>query len=347
MKILYAIQGTGNGHLARAVEIIPILQGYADTDILISGHHCELSLPWPVKFQMKGLGFTFGKKGGIDYKKTFSSNSLGTFLKEVRQLPVHDYDLVISDFEPVSAWACKLKGKKCIGISHQSAVLNPHAPKPAKKDWAGELILRHYAPISQSYGFHFKQLGDRISTPVVRHAVRYGNKSNRGHYTVYLPAYADIKIIAFLSKFSEYTWEVFSKHSRQPYLFQNIRVRPVNLEQFTQSLLDAEGVFCTAGFETPAETLFLGKKLCVVPMKGQYEQQCNAAMLKEMGIPVIKSLKDTYTDTFREWLQSTQTVQVSYPDHTQQIIERILEESSSFHIEYFPMAGGFLMPNRN
>jgi hypothetical protein len=33
------------------------------------------------------------------------------------------------------------------------------------------------------------------------------------------------------------------------------------------------------------------KKLMVVPMKGQFEQQCNAAALKDMGIPVIKSLK--------------------------------------------------------
>lgn len=33
-------------------------------------------------------------------------------------------------------------------------------------------------------------------------------------------------------------------------------------------------------------------------------------------------------------------------DNTQRFIEKILEESSAFHIEYFPMAGGFLMPNR-
>jgi hypothetical protein len=32
-------------------------------------------------------------------------------------------------------------------------------------------------------------------------------------------------------------------------------------------------------FETPAEALFLGKKLLVIPMTGQYEQECNAAAL--------------------------------------------------------------------
>jgi len=45
----------------------------------------------------------------------------------------------------------------------------------------------------------------------------------------------------------------------------------------------ATGVFCGAGFETPAEAMFLKKKLMVIPMKGQYEQQCNAAALEEIG----------------------------------------------------------------
>ena len=31
MKVLYAIQGTGNGHLSRAEEIVPLLNKYVDT----------------------------------------------------------------------------------------------------------------------------------------------------------------------------------------------------------------------------------------------------------------------------------------------------------------------------
>ncbi len=37
MRILYAIQGTGNGHLTRAKEIIPMLQQKGELDILVSG----------------------------------------------------------------------------------------------------------------------------------------------------------------------------------------------------------------------------------------------------------------------------------------------------------------------
>ena len=130
MKILYAIQGTGNGHLSRAGEILPFLQSKHEVDILISGSQVELTLPFPVKYQYRGLGFVFGAKGGIDLVKTYKKNNLKAFFKEINELPVHLYDLVISDFEPVSAWACYQAGKPCVGMSHQSAVLNKQAPQP-------------------------------------------------------------------------------------------------------------------------------------------------------------------------------------------------------------------------
>jgi uncharacterized protein (TIGR00661 family) len=346
MKILYAIQGTGNGHVARAKELIPVLNEYADVDILLSGSQCELSLPWPVKFRLKGLGFVFGKTGGIDYKATFSSNSIFSLIREIWQLPVQKYDLVISDFEPVSAWACMLRGKKCIGISHQSSILHKDAPQPEKKDFFGRFILKYYAPVHKAYGFHFKALGRNISTPVIRKDVRYSRPVSKGHYTVYLPAYDDLKIIDFLSRFRDVKWEVFSKHAKNSYSFQDIKIRPVNQAEFTKSMVYSKGVFCTAGFETPAEALFLGKKLCVVPMRGQYEQVCNAAMLESMGVTVIKNLKKNNIKLFSDWIVNDVRVQVKYPDNTQSLIERILVEVSGLQIEHFPMAGAFLMPAR-
>ena len=62
MKILYAIQGTGNGHISRARDIIPLLQKKGDLDILISGIQADVELPYEVKYKLKGLSFIFGKK---------------------------------------------------------------------------------------------------------------------------------------------------------------------------------------------------------------------------------------------------------------------------------------------
>ena len=74
MKILYAIQGTGNGHLSRALEIIPILQKKGHLDVLVSGTQGDLKLPYDVKYQLKRFSFIFGKKGGVDIWNTYRKN---------------------------------------------------------------------------------------------------------------------------------------------------------------------------------------------------------------------------------------------------------------------------------
>ena len=58
----------------------------------------------------------------------------------------------------------------------------------------------------------------------------------------------------------------------------------MNKTLFNQSLIHCTGIITGGGFETPAEALHLGKKLMAIPIRGQYEQQCNAAALKEMGV---------------------------------------------------------------
>ena len=100
---------------------------------------------------------------------------------------------------------------------------------------------------------------------------------------------------------------------------------PVHNERFINSLLSSKGVLCGAGFETPAEALFLKKKLMVIPMKGQYEQQCNAAALKKMGVPVLKSLKEKHLLKIQEWILNDPIIPVNYPDQTDEIIDEIIE----------------------
>ena len=103
MKILYAIQGTGNGHISRARDIVPILQQKGELDVLVSGTQADLDLPYSVKYKLNGLSFIFGKKGGIDLVRTFRKSKLKNLLKEINKFPIDQYDIVISDFEPVSS----------------------------------------------------------------------------------------------------------------------------------------------------------------------------------------------------------------------------------------------------
>ncbi len=326
MRILYAIQGTGNGHISRARDIIPLLEKRGELDILISGTDSEVDLGYPVKFQFKGLGFTFGKKGGIDLLATYKKSNLRRLFKEINELPVEEYDLVINDFEPVSAWACKAKNKKCVSLSHQAAVINKKSPKPEKNDLVGKAILNHYAPVTVSYGFHFNAYDKNIYTPVIRKQIRNAVPARKPHYTVYLPAYDDKRIINVLQEIKNIQWEVFSKHTKKEFKSGKVHVRPIDNQKFIESFINCTGMLCGAGFETPAEAMYLNKKLLVIPMKGQYEQQCNAAALKDIGIPVIKSLKKKHIEKLQQWTDSPQMISASYPDITDEIINTILKQ---------------------
>ena len=320
MKILYAIQGTGNGHLSRARDIIPVLQKKGELDILVSGIQADVELPYPIKYKFKGLSFIFGKKGGIDLLATYRKNNLKQLWKEVKQLPIDDYDLVINDFEPVSAWACKRRNKPCIGLSHQAAVINPKAPKPGKSDMIGKAVLQYYAPVTSSYGFHFEVYDKNIFTPVIRREIRQATPLHQEHFTVYLPAYDDRRIIKVLGQIKNIQWQVFSKHTKKKYTIKNVSIQPICNETFIQSFINCKGILCGAGFETPAEALYLRKQLMVIPMKGQYEQQCNAAALKTLQVPVISRLRKKHIETIRKWAADSPTVFINYPDHTERII---------------------------
>ncbi len=324
MRILYAIQGTGNGHLSRARDIIPILKENHEVDLLISGTQADVELPYEIKYRFKGLGFIFGSNGGIDLVATYKKNHIKTLFSEIKSLPVHDYDLVVNDFEPVSAWASRIHNVKCISVSHQAAVLNKKAPQPNEIDVIGKAILKNYAPSDAKYGFHFAAYNDTVFTPVIRSQVRNQIVKNQGHYTVYLPAYDDKRILKVLKLIPGTQWQVFSKHNKKLMGEKNITIQPIDNDAFIASLASCEGVLCGAGFETPAEALFMKKKLMVIPMKGQYEQQCNAAALKNMGVPVLKSLKPDNVSKIETWIKKGNVIDVDYPDVTEVIINRLI-----------------------
>jgi uncharacterized protein (TIGR00661 family) len=133
MKILYGIQATGNGHLARAREVIPDLAEKAELDVFVSGTQGELSLSFPVSFQKYGLSFIFGKTGKVNIAKTIHSLKPIRFWKDIRQCPVENYDLIVHDFEPITAYAAKRKGIPNISLSHQASFYYTETPRPKKQ----------------------------------------------------------------------------------------------------------------------------------------------------------------------------------------------------------------------
>lgn len=117
---------------------------------------------------------------------------------------------------------------------------------------------------------------------------------------------------------------MFSKHDSESYQTENIKIVPLSIENFILSMASSNGVLCGAGFETPAEALFLMKKLMVIPIKGQYEQHFNAVGLKHLGVPVLDKLSRRSIKNIQEWVTKGKIISKHFPDQTQVIIDDLL-----------------------
>lgn len=283
MNILYGVQCTGNGHLTRSLKVICRLKQMGhNVDILLSGKEYKKNIKYDVKYRFKGFALYNNPKGGIDYLKTIMSFDILRFLDNIH-LDVNKYDKVISDFEPITAWACKLHDKKCYGLSNQYSLLSKKVPRKGR-DYVGEFILKWMAPASDKLGIHFQSYDDNIYKPIINDDIMDRNYEEQEHYTVYLPSFSLSKIVTQLNNYKNTKFHIFHGDVNGTYRYNNCLIFPINRKIFLESFTTCSGVITNSGFQTTSEALYMGKKLMTIPLRGQYEQECNMVALKEMGI---------------------------------------------------------------
>ncbi|SHF73685.1 conserved hypothetical protein [Fodinibius roseus] len=323
MKILYGIQGTGHGHLSRARELLPELGRHASVDVMVSGHNSALGLDDPVTYRKRGISLSYDSSGGVSLLGTLRDLRPIRFLTDVQSVSIAEYDLVVSDYEPVSAWSARFEPTPSVALSHQAAFLSPRSPRPLKRSRTAEIVLRHFAPADRAIGFHFKPYDDFIRPPIIRSSVRELQVSRWNHITVYLPAYHHKLLQQLFAPFSHMNWHIFSPFCPQTFEEGNCIVHPVSHQPFLDSFASCRGVICSAGFETCAEAMYLGKKLLVVPIRHQYEQACNAAALEEMGVTTLERLEDRSLQIWN-WLEHQHLATIDEIAEPREVVEQIL-----------------------
>lgn len=325
MKILYSVQATGNGHISRAMELLPFLKQYGEIDLFLSGANSTLPLDAPVKYRSKGVSLFYTCDGQLSYRKMLRHIHPLTLMKEVRDLPVEKYDLVLNDFECITALACARKKIPSVNFGHQASFMSAKTPRPEKKSAVGEWILKNYARANRYIGLHFQSYDTDIFSPVIKSEILRAQPKNLGHITVYLPSYCDEQLAAFFSNYAGVRFEIFSHQKKEKTVQQNLSFLPVSKTLFNESMINCDGLITGGGFETPAEALYLKKKIISIPINGQYEQQCNAAALKKLGIPVYQKLDDDdFRNGFMGWLNDTDQPQVNYDHSTEKIVNQVI-----------------------
>ncbi|MCJ2375937.1 glycosyltransferase [Vibrio sp. ZSDZ34] len=310
MKILYGVQGTGNGHIARARAMSQALRRYdVSVDFLFSGRnkHKYFSMEEFGDYQTR-RGFTFlTHEGKVDYLKTGMNNSVPTFLSEINQLDLSDYEVVVNDFEPISAWAAKKQNVPCVSISHQNAFRFSVPQKNA--NWLDRQLIKNFAPSDFQLGLHWYHFDQPILPPIVH--ISSDLVDNLAYVIVYLPFENQHAIVSLLTRFHNHQFVCYHPNNVEQVQIDNIIMKPLCHQTFQADLHRCDGVIANGGFELPSEALTLGKKLLVKPLEGQFEQQSNAATLESLGL--AKSMDFLDASIVREWLDLKQAEKVTYP----------------------------------
>lgn len=299
MNIIYGIQATNNGHITRSLSIINKLRDLGhQVDILTSGNNSQLNIP-NVKYNFKGLTFYYTKNGNIDFSKTYKQLSFIQLYKDIKNLDLSCYDLIISDFEPITAWCGKLAKRNVIGISNQYST-ESIIGYPLSK-----LIIKYLAPVTIKIGLAYN--GE--FTPVIQKNIC--NKSDSDYIVVYLSQYKLIDIEYKLIHTNQ-KYKIYTKEAKFHYKIQNLEIYPID-HTFVESLNNCKAVITASGFQTTAEALYLNKLLLTIPIKNQYEQLLNAKLLSKMGVYTVKHLEDI---NIEHWLNKFKKLNITYDSST-------------------------------
>jgi len=311
MKIFYGVQGTGNGHITRArVMAKELYAAGIDVTFQFTGRPVDKYFDMEIfnDYQLR-TGLTFNTKNDqVNYFKTALEAKPVTFIKDIKSLDLSGYDLVISDFEPVTAWAAKNQKKPVLGIGHQYA-FNHNIPR-AGSDPIANQVMKYFAPADRGVGLHWHHFGQPILPPIIDTPETPKSIINN-KIVVYLPFEDQKEVIKLLAPFKNFEFHLYSPEVT-PSSFEHIKCNPLSRTEFQKDVYDSSGIISNAGFELASEALQLGKKILAKPLHAQMEQISNAAALKQLGYG--QTMNDMDSSVIEEWLHDNHAIHITYPN---------------------------------
>ena len=310
MRILFGVQGTGNGHIARSrTQARALARCDVEVDYLFSGrapgHYFGMEQFGDYR-ACQGLTFS-SHQGRISPWRTLRDSHPVSFWRDLHALDCSQYDLVISDFEPLTAHAARRIGMRSLGISHQASFEWP-VPRWGENG-VSRWLMGHFAPVQQQLGLHWFHFGAPLLPPVID---ALEPSTDHGAVLVYLPFEQIEHIQALLARFTHHRFICFHPEVLATYEWRNLIFNPTQREGFLEVLRGCRGVISNAGFELASEALSLGKKLLVKPLTGQFEQLTNGKTLEMMGLATLMDSLDP--NAVRPWLDSPPPGRVTWPD---------------------------------
>ena len=330
MKILFGIQGTGNGHITRARAMATAFQNKnQEVDFVVSGRSPDKLFDMGIFGDFRCYqGLTFVTVNGrVSKVKTALKNNLYRFYRDVKSLDLGSYDLVVSDFEPVSAWAARNQNITSIAIGHQPA-FKYDVPK-RDDDFMSRQIMNIFAPTTIHLGLHWHHFNQPLLPPIIETSAEQP-AVEADKILVYLPFENSQHVVDWLKPYTNRRFYVYHENIDIK-AADHITLCPLSRVTFPKDLITSNGVIANAGFELSSEAISQGKKILVKPLHGQYEQSSNAKALKQLGLG--EEMKSLDSQILEQWLEQDGVGTVHYPDVAAAIVDWICSGMHSSTIE--------------
>ena len=311
MHILYGVQATGQGHISRARAMSAALarQNVQVTWLFSGRPRDELFDMEPFGNYQHRRGLTFTTEAGqVQYGATILNNNPVQFIRDAARLDLSPFDLLVTDYEPIVAWAAKYSGRSCIGIGHQYA-FGQDTPVSGS-NWISKKIMNHFAPVDIPLGLHWLPYADNVLPPILDLPSRPLSRSD--HVLVYLPFEDQGRITWLLQQIPDQRFIQYTKgpHSR---VLDNVCLKPSSIATFKQDLASCYGVICNTGFELISECLHWGKPVLTKPLARQMEQLSNALALQQLGHARV--VNELSIEKISSWLHTHSTTpSLHFPD---------------------------------
>jgi uncharacterized protein (TIGR00661 family) len=348
LKVMFAVQGEGRGHMTQAIAMSDMLQrrGHRVVAVVVGANrvrtlpaYFEQAFAVPIR-QVASPGFVLKKSRAISLVKTcvLPIASLPAYRRSLRVLDdtiqSAQPDLIVSFFESLMGVYNLLRRQRVpvLSVGHQFMIDHPQFVR-IKEYRVQRFAMRRFVRLAGARSAHLAlsfypapDIPERrifVSPPILRRQLFDLRPDTSGGYLlVYLlnHGYA-AEIIRWHEQHREIPIHCFydkpGAPSEEPY-DAGLTFHLIHGEKFMRMMASCRGMASTAGFETVCEAAYLGKPLLLVPVGNHVEQYLNGCDAEKAGIAVrdtafnlsrlLEPAKQEAISAFRRWVDQAETL---------------------------------------
>jgi len=300
VRIVYGVQSTGRGHLARFSALKPLFDAEGHKLLIIVSGPDE-----PPSFFLDSIGSSRYERmtgfkmaddglGGISKRKTataFVSNMpdlLSSLYQGHKLISKFKPDLIVSDFDPITGSPMVAPSVFKVGIGNQAMARQlgiDHLAGLRFERFNTNLAIKLCTSgVDVLLGCHFYPYDENCLPPILRPDIWNVPVTDDGHILVYHSFQGRLESIAAYARSHKDCEIVVYGYSARPSDMPENMCFETNANQFLSDLATCNTYVGTAGFQAICEAFYLGKKIVVQPIDGHYEQKWNAAKLEELSM---------------------------------------------------------------